>query len=76
MTTATESQVQSNAADLLTLSEAAAQLRRPDATLRYWRYLGTGPRSFKMRGRVFYRQGAVDEWLAAEEKKSVGQDSS
>lgn len=61
---------------LRTLGEVAEQLRRPEATLRYWRYLGTGPRSFKMRGRVFYRQSDVDSWLAHEEQNAIGQDVS
>ena len=34
---------------LLTLAEAAARLRMPVATLRYWRHLGTGPDSFHPR---------------------------
>jgi len=32
--------------ELLTITEAADLLRAPVATLRYWRHLGTGPRSF------------------------------
>lgn len=32
--------------DLLTITEAAHLLRTPVATLRYWRHIGTGPRSF------------------------------
>ena len=31
---------------MLTLDEAAALVRAPVATLRYWRHMGTGPRSF------------------------------
>ena len=31
--------------ELLTITEAAELLRAPVATLRYWRHLGTGPRS-------------------------------
>jgi hypothetical protein len=31
--------------ELLTIREAAALLRAPVATLRYWRHLGTGPRN-------------------------------
>ena len=34
--------------ELLTLPEAAELLRAPVATLRYWRHLGTGPRSFRL----------------------------
>jgi hypothetical protein len=35
--------------DLLTITEAADLLRAPVATLRYWRHLGTGPCSFRLR---------------------------
>lgn len=49
--------------DLLTLDEAAAILRTPKATLRYWRHLGTGPHSFKIGRRVAYRAGDVDAWI-------------
>ena len=37
---------------LLTIDEAAAIVRAPIATLRYWRHLGTGPRSFRLGRRV------------------------
>ena len=33
--------------EMLTLQEACTYLRIPEGTLRYWRHLGTGPRSFK-----------------------------
>jgi hypothetical protein len=33
---------------LLTIAEVAAIVRVPVATLRYWRHLGTGPRSFRV----------------------------
>jgi len=34
--------------EMLTLDEAAALLRVPENTLRYWRVTGAGPRSFKV----------------------------
>jgi hypothetical protein len=43
-----------NAPELLTITEAADLLRAPVATLRYWRHLGTGPRSFRLGRRVLY----------------------
>jgi hypothetical protein len=49
--------------DLLTITEAAAVLRTPVATLRYWRYLGTGPRSFRLGRRVLYRAGDLHRWI-------------
>src|SRR5215218_5283104 len=41
--------------ELLTITEAAELLRAPVATLRYWRHLGTGPRSFRLGRRILYR---------------------
>lgn len=49
--------------DLITLAEAAERLRMPEATLRYWRHVGTGPRSFKIGRRVMYRAADVEQWL-------------
>jgi excisionase family DNA binding protein len=48
---------------LLTLPEAAAYLRTPVATLRYWRHLGTGPRGFRLGRRVMFRREDLDRWL-------------
>jgi DNA-binding transcriptional MerR regulator len=49
--------------DLLTITEAAELLRAPVATLRYWRHLGTGPRSFRLGRRVLYRRLDLQVWL-------------
>lgn len=38
--------------DLLTTAEVALILRTSPSTVRYWRHLGTGPRSFKLGRRV------------------------
>ena len=43
--------------ELLTISEVAAIVRAPLATLRYSRHLGAGPRSFRLGRRVVYRLG-------------------
>ncbi|MCF6746660.1 MULTISPECIES: helix-turn-helix transcriptional regulator [Geodermatophilaceae] len=51
--------------DLLTIGEAAALLRAPVATLRYWRHLGTGPRSFRLGRRVLYRREDLYAWVDA-----------
>ncbi len=48
---------------LLTITEAAAILRTPIATLRYWRHLGTGPRSFRLGRRVLYRHDELIAWI-------------
>ena len=49
--------------ELLSIDEVAALLRAPVATLRYWRYLGTGPRSFRVGRAVRYWRGDVLAWL-------------
>ncbi len=48
---------------LLTITEAAELLRAPVATLRYWRHLGTGPRSFRLGRRVLYRRDDLQVWV-------------
>lgn len=58
---------------LLTVEEVAQLLRTPPATLRYWRYLGTGPLSFKLGRRVFYRSVDIDRWLAEQQRSAIGQ---
>lgn len=50
--------------NLLTLTEAAAFLRTPVATLRYWRHLGIGPDGFRLGHRVLYRREDLDRWVA------------
>ena len=49
--------------ELLTISEVAAIVRAPIATMRYWRHLGTGPRSFRVGRGVRYWRGDVTDWL-------------
>ena len=49
--------------ELLTIGEVADILRVPVATLRYWRHLGTGPRSFKIGRGVRYLRSEVTRWF-------------
>lgn len=51
---------------LLSLKEAAEALGRPEATLRYWRSLGCGPRSARVGGRVVYRESDLRAWIEAQ----------
>jgi hypothetical protein len=51
--------------DLMTLAEAAALLRTPVATLRYWRYLGVGPAGFRLGRRAVFRRTDLDRWSRA-----------
>jgi hypothetical protein len=56
------------AAELLTLEEAAAALRTPVATLRYWRHLGVGPDGFRLGHRVVYRRQDVERWVTERQR--------
>ncbi len=57
--------------ELLTITEAAELLRAPVATLRYWRHLGTGPRSFRLGRRVLYRTEDVRTWIDAQHDQAA-----
>ncbi len=50
--------------DLLTLEEAAARLRTPTDTLRYWRAHDKGPVSIKIGRRIFYSAAECDRYVA------------
>lgn len=56
--------------ELLTIIEAAVLLPAPVATLRYWRHLGTGPRSFRLGRRVVYRRADLLGWMEAQHDHS------
>ncbi len=49
--------------DLLSITEAADLPRAPVATLRYWRHLGTGPRSCRLGRRILYRRDDLQAWV-------------
>nr|WP_124714286.1 helix-turn-helix domain-containing protein [Mycolicibacterium nivoides] len=45
--------------------DAAAYLGGlPEDTLRYWRYAGTGPRSYRLGRHTFYDVADLDAWVA------------
>jgi hypothetical protein len=54
--------------DLLTITEAAAITRQPEATLRWLRHRGEGPEGFKIGRRLFYRRSSVVGWIARQER--------
>lgn len=61
------SQLEMSEDELMTSAEVASLIRVPAATLRYWRYIGIGPKSFKMGPRrVLYRRQDVQDWVAAQ----------
>lgn len=49
--------------EMLSIEEAAQLLRVPINTLRYWRQLGAGPRSFKVGRHVRYWRTDLVLWL-------------
>lgn len=59
--------------DLLTIHEAADLLRVPVSTLRYWRHIGQGPKSFKLGARVAYRRQDLEAWVQQQYDQQPGQ---
>ncbi len=53
------------ASEHLTTDEVAELFRTVAGTVRYWRHLGKGPRSFKVGRRVLYRRADVQAWADA-----------
>lgn len=61
--------------EILYLKEAAAFVRKPEGTMRYWRHLGIGPRSFRHGRNVAYWQSDLILWLAEESRQPDGRDN-
>ncbi|HLM22220.1 MAG TPA: helix-turn-helix domain-containing protein [Propionibacteriaceae bacterium] len=53
--------------EYLTTAEVGAKVRTPAETVRYWRHVGKGPKSFKIGRRVLYRESDVERWIAEQE---------
>ena len=51
---------------LVTTAELAAFLSMPVKTLRQWRYLGVGPKAFRIGRHVRYEPAEVRRWLDQE----------
>ena len=49
--------------ELMTIKEVATLVRVREATLRYWRHLGTGPHGFRIGRSVRYWRNDVVHWL-------------
>jgi predicted DNA-binding transcriptional regulator AlpA len=56
----------------LTPNEVAALTRASVDTLRYWRHLGRGPRSFELGRRVVYARTDVLAWIEEERSRTGG----
>ncbi len=48
----------------LVTDEVAEMCRTSANTMRFWRHVGRGPRSFKVGRRVLYAKDDVEAWLA------------
>jgi len=48
---------------LLTTEEAAAYLKKPAATLRYWRCVKKGPKSLKIGGSRYYHKDDLTAYI-------------
>jgi predicted DNA-binding transcriptional regulator AlpA len=53
-------------AERLTLKQASEHLNIPVNSLRWYRAEHTGPRSYKLGGKVFYDRADLDAWTAAQ----------
>lgn len=53
-----------DAQEYLTTADVASITRSPEATVRYWRHIGYGPKGFRVGRRVLYRRADVEAWLA------------
>lgn len=58
--------------EMLSLQEACVLLRVPEGTLRYWRHLGAGPRSFKIGRHVRYWRTDLILWLTEQTNRPQG----
>jgi len=56
--------------EYLTTQEVAAALRTPAETVRYWRHIGKGPKSFKVGRRVLYAVEDVEAFVEEARIKS------
>ena len=58
--------------EMLSIKEAAAFLRVPLGTMRYWRYTGDGPFSFKVGRYVRYWRTDLVLWLTEQTNRARG----
>lgn len=56
--------------DRLTAKEVADECRTSINTVRYWRHIGKGPKSFKLGRSVLYDRADFEAWIEA--RKAAG----
>lgn len=49
----------------MTTLDVANLLRTSPESIRYWRFVGKGPASFKLGRKVLYDRAEVETWIAA-----------
>lgn len=49
--------------NMLRIEQVSERTGVPVATLRYWRYQGTGPASFRLGRRVVYDAAEIERWI-------------
>lgn len=54
----------------LTTTEVADLVRTSPETVRYWRHIGKGPKSFKLGRRVLYAETDVLAWINAQRSEA------
>ena len=57
--------------ECLTTDEVAVLLRTPAETVRFWRHVGKGPKSFKLGRRVLYDRRDVHAFVEAARREQV-----
>ena len=50
----------------MTSKEAGTYLRTSDAVLQQWRYLGKGPKYYKLGRKVLYKRADLDAWVESQ----------
>jgi len=56
----------------LTTDEVAELLRTPVESVRYWRHVNKGPKSFKVGRRVLYALDDVEAFISEARQSAVG----
>jgi predicted DNA-binding transcriptional regulator AlpA len=62
---------QSSKYDFIHEKTAAEILHKSQATLRTWRVKGTGPRYYKIGGKVLYRANDLEAWIERQARSST-----
>lgn len=62
---------------MLTTAQVSLATNIPEATLRWWRHMGTGPKGFRLGARkVMYRRSDVLAWLDEQYGAEAARESS